>query len=70
MSVRHRFDTAPTERGYRMRNKTREGIRLVQQVELEDWFSRANRHWNPIIAAGRHFNALIDEDGSAPNLAE
>jgi hypothetical protein len=53
-----------------MRNKAREGIRLVQQVELEDWFSRANRHWNPIIAAGRHFNALIDEDGSAPSLAD
>jgi hypothetical protein len=53
-----------------MRNKAREGIRLVQQAELEDWFSRVHRHWNPIIAAGRHFNALIDENGQTPDLAD
>jgi hypothetical protein len=53
-----------------MRNKALEGLRLVQQVELEDWVSRAHRHWNPIIAAGRHFNALIDENGPTPDLAD
>jgi hypothetical protein len=53
-----------------MRNKAREGIRLVQQVELEEWLSRAYRHWNPIMAAGRHFNALIDENGQTPDLAD
>ena len=53
-----------------MRNKAREGIRLVQQVELEEWLSRAYRHWNPIMAAGRHFNALIDENGQTLDLAD
>jgi hypothetical protein len=70
LSARHRFDTAPAERGYKMRNKAREGIRLVQQVELEEWLSRAHRHGNPIMAAGRHFNALIDENGQTLDLAD
>ena len=53
-----------------MRNKAREGMRLVQQVELEEWLNRAYRHWNPIMAAGRHFNAVIDENGQTPDLAD
>src|SRR5580704_4604797 len=40
-----------------------DGIRVIQRIELEDWFNRARQTWNPILVAGRQFNALLcDED--------
>ncbi len=45
-----------------------DGIRLIHRVELEDWFSRAGRTWNPIVAAGRQFDALTCENNDVPGL--
>ncbi len=43
---------------------------LDRPVELEDFLARANRPWNPIQVAGRHFNALIRDDAATPVLAD
>jgi hypothetical protein len=41
-----------------------------QPFELGDFLARANRPWNPIQVAGRHFNALVRDDADAPALAD
>ena len=45
-----------------------DGIRLIHRVELEEWFSRARMTANPIMVAGRQFDALISEDEDVPGL--
>ncbi len=42
----------------------------AQSVELEEFLARANRPWNPIQVAGRHFNALVRDDAGVPALAD
>jgi hypothetical protein len=41
-----------------------------QPSELGDFLARANRPWNPIQVAGRHFNALVRDDAGVPVLAD
>ena len=41
-----------------------------QPIELGDFLDRANRPWNPIQVAGRHFNALVRDDADVPALAD
>lgn len=45
-------------------------LRVGQPVELRDFLDRANRPWNPIMVAGRHFNALVRDDADVPVLAD
>jgi hypothetical protein len=47
-----------------------ERVRGEQPVELGDFLARANRPWNPIQVAGRHFNALVRDDADVPALAD
>jgi hypothetical protein len=47
-----------------------ERVRNGQPVELGDFLARANRPWNPIQVAGRHFNALVRGDADVPALAD
>jgi hypothetical protein len=42
----------------------------TQSVDLGDFLARANRPWNPIQVAGRHFNALVRDDADVPVLAD
>ncbi len=41
-----------------------------QPFEIGDFLARANRPWNPIQVAGRHFNALVRDDADVPALAD
>ena len=41
-----------------------------QPFDLGDFLARANRPWNPIQVAGRHFNALVRDDADVPALAD
>jgi len=41
-----------------------------QPVDLGEFLARANRPWNPIQVAGRHFNALVRDDADVPALAD
>lgn len=45
-------------------------VHVVQPVELGEFLSRANRPWNPIQVAGRHFNALVRDGANVPALAD
>jgi hypothetical protein len=47
-----------------------DGVRNQQPVALGDFLDRANRPWNPIQVAGRHFNALVRDDADVPALAD
>lgn len=47
-----------------------ETVRDEQPVELGDFLDRANRPWNPIQVAGRHFNAIVRDDADVPALAD
>jgi hypothetical protein len=47
-----------------------ERVPVQQPVELRDFLARANRRWNPIQVAGRHFNALVRDDAGVPALAD
>jgi PilZ domain len=47
-----------------------EPVRREQPVGLGDFLDRANRPWNPIQVAGRHFNALVRDDANVPALAD
>ena len=47
-----------------------ERLRNRQPAELGDFLDRANRPWNPIQVAGRHFNALVRDDADVPALAD
>jgi hypothetical protein len=47
-----------------------ERVRNEQPIELGDFLARANRPWNPIQVAGRHFNALVRDDADVPALAD
>jgi hypothetical protein len=47
-----------------------ERLRNEQPAELGDFLARANRPWNPIQVAGRHFNALVRDDADVPALAD
>jgi hypothetical protein len=47
-----------------------ERVRNEQPVELGDFLARANRPWNPIQVAGRHFNALVRDDADVPALVD
>jgi hypothetical protein len=47
-----------------------EPVRNAHPVELGDFLARANRPWNPIQVAGRHFNALVRDDGDVPALVD
>jgi hypothetical protein len=38
-------------------------------VELALWFDRAHEPWNPILAAERHFDALIGDSEDSPAIA-
>ena len=53
-----------------MEIKQIEGARVAQPVELQEFLARANRPWNPIMVAGRHFNALVRDDADVPALAD
>ena len=44
--------------------------RNAHPVELGEFLARANRPWNPIQVAGRHFNALVRDDANVPALAD
>jgi hypothetical protein len=46
-----------------------DGMRVIQRIELEDWFNRARQTWSPILVAGRQFNALLCEGEDVPGLA-
>jgi hypothetical protein len=50
--------------------KDDDGVWNQQPVALGDFLDRANRPWNPIQVAGRHFNALVRDDADAPALAD
>jgi hypothetical protein len=47
-----------------------ERLQSVPPLELGEFLVRANRPWNPIQVAGRHFNALIRDDAEVPALAD
>lgn len=47
-----------------------ERVREEPPVDLGDFLDRANRPWNPIQVAGRHFNALVRDDADVPALAD
>ena len=47
-----------------------EAVHDEQPAELGDFLARANRPWNPIQVAGRHFNAIVRDDADAPALAD
>jgi hypothetical protein len=47
-----------------------ERVRSEHPIELGDFLARANRPWNPIQVAGRHFNALVRDDADVPALAD
>jgi hypothetical protein len=47
-----------------------ERARSEHPIELGDFLARANRPWNPIQVAGRHFNALVRDDADVPALAD
>ncbi len=47
-----------------------ERVRFAQPVELREFLDRANRPWNPIQVAGRHFNALVRDDTNTPSLTD
>lgn len=49
---------------------TTDDERMRPPVELGDFLARANRPWNPIQVAGRHFNALVRDDANVPALAD
>jgi PilZ domain len=51
-----------------MRNTGVNGMRVIHRVELEDWSSRASRHWSPIMTAGRQFNWLLEAE-DVPGMA-
>lgn len=42
----------------------------AQPAELGEFLARANRPWNPIQVAGRHFNALVRDETDIPALAD
>jgi hypothetical protein len=50
--------------------KHNERVHVVPAVELEEFLARANRPWNPIQVAGRHFNALVRDGADVPALAD
>jgi hypothetical protein len=43
---------------------------MTQPVELDEFLARANRPWNPMQVAGRHFNALVRDGADVPALAD
>src|ERR1700728_4244637 len=51
-----------------MGNTGGNGMQVIHRVELEDWSSRASRHWSPIMTAGRQFNWLLEAE-DVPGLA-
>jgi hypothetical protein len=51
-----------------MGNTGGSGMRVIHRVELEDWSSRASRHWSPIMAAGRQFIWLLESE-DVPGMA-
>jgi hypothetical protein len=46
--------------------RARDGV----PTDLGDFLARANRPWNPIQVAGRHFNALVRDGADVPALAD
>lgn len=53
-----------------MGTREKEDVRVGQPVALREFLDRANRPWNPIMVAGRHFNALVRDGADVPVLAD